>query len=489
MLAPEYRETVLAPLFDGFLRHHRGYLIDIHHAHGLMLAECGWLTADQLRAIFGALSDIAGVDPATLTYTGEHEDFFFYVEAGLAARLGPDVAGRLHTGRSRNDIDHTIFKMALRDRMLATHLQLEDLVSTLMDRAGQSANTLVVAYTHGQPAQPTSFGHYLAALIEILLRDMVRLRHAFETVDRSSLGAAAITTSGFGLDRARVAGLLGFGAVQENSYGCIAAVDYLAETYSSLKVLLLGLGRFVQDLNSWTGFEIGHIRVPDAFVQISSVMPQKRNPVPVEHLRLLCSLAAGRADTVLLALHNTPFTDMNDSEGTVQEAGYEAFDTLARVLKLLTAFMEAIQIDQDRVRAHIAQSCITITEVADSLVRGEGISFRQAHEIAAKLARRMIDLGETLETLPFAAFAAAFHEVIGRPAALDEAGLRAIATPEHFIAVRTMQGGPAPAALATSLARYREDLSDAMAWRGGIQGRLRAASADRARLVASARAG
>jgi argininosuccinate lyase len=485
--APEYKETVLAPLFEGFKRHHRDNLLAVHHAHGLMLAERGWLLPAQLRAILGALRDaIAGLDSSTLVYTGEHEDFFFWLEVQLRDRLGADLAGRLHTGRSRNDIDHTIFKMSLRAHLLALLARLEALLAMLLRRAEAGATTLVVAYTHGQPAQPTTFGHYLGALIETLLRDAKRLLQALETVDLCSLGAAAITTSGFGLDRQRVAALLGFAAVQENAYGCIAAVDYLAETYAALKVLCLGLGRFVQDLNTWTGFEVGHIRVPDAFVQISSIMPQKRNPVPVEHLRLLCSLAAGRADAVLLALHNTPFTDMNDSEGEVQEAGYAAFDTLDRAFVLLTAFMAAIEIDETKVREHIDASCITITEVADTLVRTEKISFRQAHEIAGRLARRMIASGETLSALPMPVFAQAFSEIIGRPPAIDEARFRAIATPEHFIAVREMFGGPGPAALAASLARNRAALGAVTAVRGGYAARIAGADAERDRLVAAA---
>src|SRR5262249_46053776 len=204
------------------------------------------------------------LDPTALKYTGEYEDFFFWLEAQLRERLGADLAGRLHTGRSRNDIDHTEYKMVLRARLLSLLLRLETLLTTLLERATRDAGTLVVAYTHGQPAQPTTFGHYLGALIEMLLRDAGRLLHAVETVDRCSLGAAAITTSGFGLDRQRVAGLLGFAVVQENSYGCIAVADYVAEAYATLKVMSLGLGRFIQDLNTWTGFEIGHVRVPDA---------------------------------------------------------------------------------------------------------------------------------------------------------------------------------------------------------------------------------
>jgi argininosuccinate lyase len=485
--ATEFKDTVLAPLFESFKRHHRQQLMAIHHAHGIMLAECGWLKPCEMHAIFDALADAThDLDPTTLIYTGAHEDFFFWLEDQLRQRLGPDLAGRLHTGRSRNDMDQTIFKMVLRTRLLALLAKLETLLARLLARAEQGAATLVVAYTHGQPAQPTTFGHYLGALIEMLLRDADRLLHALRTVDRCSMGAAAITTSGFGLDRARVASLLGFAEVQENAYGCIAVVDYLAESYAAVKLVCLGLGRFVQDLNVWTGFEVGHMHVPNAFVQISSIMPQKRNPVPVEHLRLMLSLAAGRAETVLTALHNTPFTDMNDAEGEVQAAGYEAFDTLERALTLLTGFMEAVVIDEAKVRRHIGESCITITEVADTLVREEGISFRQAHELASDLARRMIKSGQTLETLPMAAFEEAFVHAIGRPPGIDEARLRHIVTPEHFVAVRDMLGGPAPTALAASLARYHEALADVTAARRTYDVRIASAQAERQRLSAAA---
>ncbi|HEX3348970.1 MAG TPA: argininosuccinate lyase, partial [Acetobacteraceae bacterium] len=457
--APAYARTVLAPLFEGYQRHFREHLIAVHHAHGIMLRERGWLTAEQAGTIFAAIADAVAANAGkTLDYTGEHEDYFFWLEAQLADRIGRDVAGRLHTGRSRNDIDHTILRMVMRERLLGILAQLHRLIATLIRRAEENIDTLVVAYTHGQPAQPTTFAHYLGAFIETLLRDADRLLHAYATADRCPLGAAAITTSGFKLDRARTAELLGFGAVQENAYGCIAGVDHIAETFGALKTMLLGIGRFVQDLNAWTSFEVGHVHVPDAFVQISSIMPQKRNPVPIEHLRLQCSLAAGRADAILLTLHNTPFADMNDSEGPVHEAGYEAFDTVARVLDLLDALMAAVTIDEARVRTHIDQACVTITELADSLVRREGISFRQAHEIAAHLARVMIAEGATLANLPMATFTSAFSNAIGRAPSITEAEFRQVCTPEHFIAVRDMFGGPAR--MDESLEGYRAALSD-----------------------------
>ncbi|MBL8690658.1 MAG: argininosuccinate lyase [Rhodospirillaceae bacterium] len=471
--APVYKETVLAPLFEGVKRHHWQHQMRINRASAVMLAEKGLLGRAEAVAILAALDDIvAKVDVARLDYTGEHEDFFFYVESELKRRLGVEVAGKLHTGRSRNDIDHTVFKLALKERLIGFVEALIGLVDTAIKVAGKNRDTLIVAYTHGQPAQPSTFGHYLGALVEMLLRDLERVMHAGRYPDKSSMGAAAITTSGFDLDRARMAELLGFAEVQENSYGCIAAVDYATSVYAALKLVFVHLGRFVQDLNAWTGFEIGHMYVPNAYVQISSIMPQKRNPVPVEHLRLMLSLAASRAEAVIAAVHNTPFTDMNDSEGEVQAAGYEAFDTGHRAIALLAGFLGAVRIDEARVRRHIDEACITVTELADSLVRAEGLSFRQAHEIAAKLARRMIDTGERFQTVPYAAFAEAFGEVAGRAPGLAEAEFRRVTTPEHFVAVRTMPGGPAPSALEMAFVRYRHELGEARDWLDGYRGRM-----------------
>jgi argininosuccinate lyase len=459
--------------------------MEINQASAVLLAERGLLTDTEAREILRALDEILKtIDLDRLSYTGEHEDFFFYVESELIRRLGVDVAGKLHTGRSRNDIDHTVFKMALKDRLAALLSEHTAMIEGLLDVAERERGTIVVAYTHGQPAQPTTYGHYLAAFIELSLRDMDRLLHAQRTVDLSSMGAAAITTSGFNLDRARIAALLGFADVQENSYGCIAAADYATGVYAALKLVFIHAGRFVQDLNSWTGFEIGHLRVPDAFVQISSIMPQKRNPVPVEHLRLMASLGAARCEAVLTAVHNTPFTDMNDSEGEVQIAGYDAFDTAHRMMALLAGLLSAVTIDAAKVKRHIDEAGITLAELADSLVRTEGISFRQAHDVASRLARRMIDGGITLPVIPFADFEALFTAVIGRPPRLSEADFRRFTTPEHFIAMRTMQGGPAPAPLAASFARYRREIADKRRAIDALAARKRDAQGALAREVA-----
>ncbi|WP_233557311.1 argininosuccinate lyase [Rhodophyticola porphyridii] len=454
---PVYRDTVLAPLFDGVKTHYASHMARINRAHLVMLVETGILNAETGASIAGALARIdADTDLDALSYSGEHEDYFFFVEDQLKQRLGSDLAGSLHTARSRNDIDHTAFKMALRSRTDAMLAALLDLTEALIGKARDERETAIVAYTHGQPAQPTSFGHYLAAVIEVLLADITRLEAARDALDLCPMGAAAITTSGFPIDRERVAGLLGFAGPKQNSYGCIASVDYITGLYSALKLPFLHLGRVVQDLAFWSAFEVGQLYVPNALVQVSSIMPQKRNPVPIEHLRHLASVTVGRCDTMLTTMHNTPFTDMNDSEGEVQAAGYGAFETGGRVIALLTALLPACTIRAARVRAHADAACVTITELADTLVRAEGLSFRQAHEIAAITAQGVIARGAPLSD-GYDAFVAAFDALIGRYPQLDETAFADAVSIDSFIARRTVFGGPAPSALDAALNGYARD--------------------------------
>jgi argininosuccinate lyase len=476
---PTYKETVLRPLFEGVKADHVDGFRQIDRAHLVMLAATGILDAEQAAAIAKALSAIdAEVKVDKLTYTGEVEDFFFLVERELKSRLGPDLGGRLHTARSRNDIDHTLFKLALKPRIERLLGKLRHLLSTLIEVAEREKATLIVAYTHGQPAQPTTYGHYLAAMIEVLIRDIERVTAARAIVDQSPMGAAAITTTGFPIDRELVAELLGFARPLQNSYSCIAAVDYITSTYGALELLMLHLGRPIQDLQFWTSFEVGQLYVPNAFVQISSIMPQKRNPVPIEHLRHLTSQTMGRARAVLDIMHNTPFTDMNDSEGETQRFGFEAFDTAYRVLDLLAALLRDVRVDAGRVATNIRRSCITVTELADTLVREEGLSFRQAHEIAAAVARAVVAVGGDLMRDGYAPFHDAFARATGRDPKFDAVRFAEIVSPEYFVAVRTRMGGPAPAPLGEAIAGYRATLATLEAQGGDAATHAAAARAE-----------
>lgn len=454
-----YKETVLAPLFEGAKAHFVEAVRSINQAHLIMLRETQIISKTDAASIATALTEIdENLDVSSLQYTGEFEDYFFFVESELKKRLGADLAGALHTARSRNDMDHTVFKLVLTKKLDNFLDYLHLLASSLIETAKREKTTLVVAYTHGQPAQPSTFGHYLGAAIEVLLRDIERLHTARAALQKCPMGAAAITTSGFPIDRHRIAELLGFSAPLQNSYSCIAAVDYVTGLYSAMKLLFLHLGRIIQDFQFWSSFEVSQLYVPNSFVQISSIMPQKRNPVPIEHLRLLSSLTVGRCDMVVNTMHNTPFTDMNDSEGEVQQAGYSAFESGSRVIKLLSAFIPALSINSDKVRENIDVSCITVTELADTLVRKECLSFRQAHEIAAITSRDVIQKAEPLAN-GYDAFRIAFKDQTDRSTNLSEDDYKLAVSPENFIAVRTRYGGPAEAPMDIALAEYSKELS------------------------------
>lgn len=454
---PQYKATVLAPLFDGAKRHFARPLRAINEAHAVMLAETGIVSEGQAAALLIALAQIeAETDLASLSYTGEVEDWFFHVERELARKLGPDVAGRLHTGRSRNDIDHTEFKLVLQDRLDGLTEDLLGLIDAVLAAARRHRDTPIVAFTHGQPAQPSTWGHLLSAFLETLLRAETRLRAAAAGLAHCPMGAAAITTTGFPIDRARVAELLGFQAPLLNSYGCIAAVDYTTAVYGAIKLLFVDIGRFVQLLDHGSKFETRQLYVPNGFVQISSIMPQKRNPVPIEHLRLLSSLTCGRADMVIDTMRNTPFADMNDSEGEVQAAGYAAFDAGSRALRLLAALIDAVTVDAAAVADLVDRSCLTITELADSLVRAEGVSFRQAHGVAAAVAKAVAAAGGRLSNLGYDAFAQAFEQAVGRPPAITTDQFSRYVSVAHFLAVRDRPGGPAASALDNAFGHYQE---------------------------------
>ncbi|MDG2373292.1 MAG: argininosuccinate lyase [Paracoccaceae bacterium] len=482
--ADVYSEAVLAPDLEVYKEYFSESLHEINIAHCIMLSEQGLLNASETKSILQGLTSINSEKPyMDVEFDGTFEDLFFLVERELGYRIGSEVAGKLHTGRSRNDMEHTMFRLQLRDRLTNLLKQYVSLLRQLIDRAERGVDEIVLLYTHGQPAQPSTLAHYLSAAIEFILNDIDRIKFAHNLVNMSPMGAAAITTSGFSLNRNRVAHLLGFPKIVENSYGAIANVDYITGSYSAIKLGCLHLGRFVQDLVTWTGFEVSQIKVPDGFVQISSIMPQKRNPVPLEHLRLKFSLAGGGADQIVNIMHNTPFADMNDSERETQATGFAVFDRLNKALPLLAGFVDSIEIDTASVSKRINQSMATITELADHLARTEGISFRLAHNVAHKLAYQALSLESSLDQLDFNVFVESFEEVVGVKPITSEKNFRKVCSPEHFISVRKIPGGPAKATIKKSLKVYVKRLAETELRIKSMENFLHSTNAECQRLV------
>jgi len=483
--ASVYAQSVLAPDLEVYKRHFSGPLHAINLAHGVMLAERGLLQPADAGSILGALLRIDQDRPwAEQAFDGSFEDLFFLIEQELGRQVGEEKAGRLHTGRSRNDMEHTMFRMQLRARLIGLLDRYGRMADQFLKRAETGIDETVLLYTHGQPAQVSVLAHYLGAAIEFILRDMERIHAALAEVNHCPMGAAAITTSGFDLDRHRVAELLGFPGIVENSYGAIANVDYITATYASIRLGCIHLGRLVQDLVTWTGFEVSQIDVADGFVQISSIMPQKRNPVPLEHLRLKFSLAGGGAEQIVQTMHNTPFADMNDSERETQATGFEVFERLDSALPLLGGFVEAMKTNRASIDRRIQKSMATITELADTVVRAEGIGFRAAHHIASKLARSALSSDMRFDQLPWDLFVRTFEEVIGRQPVMKQDLLQLATSPQNFVAVREMPGGPGPKAMRRSLEGYSDRLAALKHGTDDFRKRIAAADEQRNQLVA-----
>jgi argininosuccinate lyase len=470
--APEYVKYVLNENFEDAKTLLLEPMVAIDYAHLVMLAEQGLMAPDQARRVRDGLDRLSLEELKEVRYDGSCEDLFFYIERQLTALAGEDAAGRLHMARSRNDIDMTMYRMRQREFVLAVLRASLELRESLAAIAAQHRETVFPAHTHTQPAQPTTVAHYLLAMIEQLERDGGRLKAAFLSVNRSPLGACAITGTAFPIDRWTTSNLLGFDAPTGNTYGSIATVDYLLEGLSATATLLVGLGRFLQDMLLWCTAEFGYLRLPDGYVQCSSIMPQKRNPVALEHARALGSKAMGQALAVFSAVHNTPFGDIVDTEDDLQPLVFTAFKDATRAITLVAAAMKGAQFNTTRMAGRAQEGLITVTELADTLARERGIPFRSAHRIATAFVRARATAPELTDV---DALARASKEVLGTPIEWSAAQLEEVLSPRHFVEIRRTPGGPSPSETTLALDESHARLDGDRAWLQDRVDRLKAA--------------
>jgi argininosuccinate lyase len=472
---PTYVTCVLNENFEDAKALFLEPMMAMHYAHLVMLAERGIVSRGDATTIRDALDAVPLDEIRCVCYDGTYEDLFFYVERLLAERCGADVAGRLHTARSRNDIDMTLYRMRQRQYVLAVLDAENRLRDSLIGVAWAHRDTILALHTHTQPAQPSTVAHYLLAMIEQLERDAVRLKAAFASTNRNPLGACAITGTGFPIDRDLTSRLLGFSGPTGNTYGSIATVDYLLESVTATAVLLTGLGRFVQDMLLWSTAEFAYLRLGDGFVQGSSIMPQKRNPVALEHARAIGSKALGQATGIMLAIHNTPFGDIVDTEDDLQPLVDRMFHDAARALTLVAAAMGSATFDVARLARRAGEGWITITELADTLVRDHGLAFDTAHAIARRIVQGTgADPAARISDI----LAAAAAELAGQPLRYTEEQVAAMLSPRHFVDVRTTHGGPAPSTTTPALEASRAALVADRQWVAGTRATLAAATAE-----------
>ncbi|HNU94965.1 MAG TPA: argininosuccinate lyase [Bacillota bacterium] len=463
-----YVRTVLEPSFE-FARDLLFVpMLEANLAHVLSLDHVGLLPPDHTKALARVCTNMMW-SPASWKperYDPAFEDLFFMIEDRVMAEVGADAASNMHLAMSRNDLEAALFRMAGRDLIVSVAHALNRLRVTLLRVAQSEMHTVMLAHTHNQQAQPTTVGHYILGVEAGLARDVDRLDGAWGRTNMSPLGAAALSGTGYGLDRNFEASLLGFEGIVENTYDAISAADWAFEIAAIVASAASVLGRFVTDLMFWCSNEVSTVQLDASMIQISSIMPQKRNPVAVEHVRAMLGRSVGALGAVATTLHNIPFGDVNDAAEHVQRQVHAGAAELLSAVDLLDRVVATATFNRQILAARAESSFATSTELADTLVRAERIPFRTAHHIVSTLVDMLASEGRKWVSLSWDELDAQFLAAVGRNTVLTEDQLRCALDPRHFVAVRTTLGGPAPESMKDSLQRRSLSLEKACkAWR------------------------
>ena len=434
------------------------FLDQINQASIVMLDETGIVPHPVAASIAKGILQVMAQERGSPSQRSA--DYLDY-EPRLTAVVGPD-ASRLHTGRSRQDIASAIARMNLRDGLLQEYEALVTARDKLLTVAGRHTETIIPAYTHGVQAQPTTFAHYLHAFAAALGRQAERLQQAYGRINRNPLGAAALATSSFPLDRARLAVLLGFEGLVENAYDAnhLAPVDSALEVAGALAIAAVQMGQFAQDIHAqyaepvpWFMLATGEL------TGVSSIMPQKRNPAALEQLRAQASIMVGDMHAVLLIAHNNR-TGMFD---------YRSYNPVPcerplQVFKLFQQVVDGIIVNKARALEEVKADYSTTTEIADALSQRADVPFRIGHHFASKLTDYGRGRGIKLEEIPYAEAARLYQEQTKQAFPLSEAGFADVISAEYMVYGRKGVGGPQPAEVNRMLVAERNQVAAEFAW-------------------------
>lgn len=457
-----YVNEILSPCFEVAKRRFYRGIMAVNLAHVLMLDRCHIIPHPAAQQLAAALLPRLE-DAPQQAYDPTYEDLFFLIEAQIEAEVGNEVAGQMHVAFSRNDLDAAIFRMALRADLLDLLDRLQGVRQAVLDLAGQHLDTVMPAHTHNQQAQPTTLAHYLMAVEGNLGRDTERLLSLYGRVNRSPMGAAALATTGFAIDRTLVKQWLGFDQLVENSYDAVCASDHMLEASGALLVLGSNLSRFVHDLMLWASNEFGVLKLDDSLVQVSSIMPQKRNPVALEHLRAVLSRLMGRATALFPLAHNVPLGDINDVGDDLQPMMEEVVIEARRALDLMGEVLANATFDSALLAQRARDGFSAVTELADTLVREAGLPFRQAHHVVTEFVQTLRSQGRRLPEAGLADLDRAAQTVLGRTAGLSAESFRQAIDPHNFVERRSVTGGPASAEVRRALQAATQSVAQATA--------------------------
>jgi len=419
-------------------------------AHARMLSECSVLSEAEFATIAAGLERVGQrIDQGQFEWSIALEDVHMNIERALVDDIG-EVGKKLHTARSRNDQVATDIRLYLRDEVDSLRRQLDALLTALVDLAEREADTLMPGYTHLQAAQPISFGHHMLAWLEMVLRDSARLADCRKRINVLPLGAGALAGTTFPINRQRVAELLDFELVAENSLDAVSDRDFAIEFTAAASLIMVHYSRMAEELVLWNSQAFAFIDIDDAFCTGSSMMPQKKNPDVPELVRGKTGRVTGNLMTLLMLMKAQPLAYNKDNQED-KEPLFDTLDTLEACTRAFAELVPTLNVRRERMRAAAAEGFIAATDLADHLVR-LGLPFRDAHAVVGEAVQLAVQRDCPLEALSledFKSFDARLDESIFDVLDMDNA----LNARDHF-------GGTAPAQVRAACVRARKRISE-----------------------------
>ena len=424
----------------------RLYAADIRGsmAYAKALARAGIVTDEERGLLIEGLSQVlAEFEGGTFQPAPGDEDIHTAVERRLQELIGP-VAGKLHTGRSRNDQVVTDVRLYLMDHLDRLDGLLGDLQAAIVEQAGAHLELLMPGYTHLQRAQPVRFSHWLLSYFWMLQRDRERLRDARQRTTVCPLGSGALAGHSLDIDRESLAGELGFEAISENSIDAVSDRDFILESLAAAAILGIHLSRLAEDLTLYCSAEFAFVELDEAYSTGSSLMPQKKNPDSVELMRGKAGRLVGNLVSLLVTLKGLPSAYDKDLQED-KEPLFDTLDTVELALPVAAGMIRTLSVNADRMRAALDDSMLA-TDLADYLVR-KGVPFRQAHDIVGRVVRYGIEQDKRLRDLSLAEW-----ETVSP---LFEADVADVFDFERAVERKASRGGTARSAVEAQIARAR----------------------------------
>jgi argininosuccinate lyase len=414
-------------------------VIKINQAHVIMLLEQQIIKPETGASLLAALSEI---DPK-MKLDQTLEDVHLAVEEEINKKVPKDVAGNLHIAKSRNDQVATAIRMALRTDILELCSLIVNLQNSLIKLAEKHTETLVPSYTHLHPAQPVTFAHILVSYVDALERNLKRLEETYPRVNLCPMGAGAIATTSFPINREQTAKLLGFNGVLENSIDAVGSRDFILETLADLTMLATDISRMAEDLIVWSSPDFGIVDLPESFAFTSSIMPQKKNPDVLEVIRARMSQILGNfvaSATTLKALPSGYNLDLQELTPKL----WESIETVSASLCVLSELAKHLTVNKDIFNKEVLNYSTT-TELANLLVKKYDVPFRTSHKIVGAVVKTLLDKKQALSSLKPELLNKTAKDVAGITLAVKLADIKDSIDPKKFVESHNVMGGPAPA--------------------------------------------